>query len=101
MTTVCQNKAPYNKMALFHFPCHFSFPEKMPHLSFPTYALLPCDRSSASSDIMYSVLAPFLYLRAANRNFPLSVNAEKSKTQKIKLVNMEVQRNIGHHSTVA
>uniref|UniRef100_A0A2P2JMB7 Uncharacterized protein n=1 Tax=Rhizophora mucronata TaxID=61149 RepID=A0A2P2JMB7_RHIMU len=29
--------------------------------------------------MIYSVLQPFLYLRAARRNFPLSVNAEKKK----------------------
>uniref|UniRef100_A0A0A9EJ93 Uncharacterized protein n=1 Tax=Arundo donax TaxID=35708 RepID=A0A0A9EJ93_ARUDO len=36
------------------------------------YALLPCNRSSASREIMYSVWAPRQNLLDAMRNFPLS-----------------------------
>lgn len=43
--------------------------------------MLPWDKSSASSDIIYSVWAPCLYLLAAKRNFPLSVNAGKEGEQ--------------------
>ena len=46
-----------------------------PHLSFPMYALLPCDKSSESRDIMYSVWGPRLNLLAAMRNFPLATGA--------------------------
>lgn len=50
---------------------------KQAHLNFPIYALLPWDRSSASREIMYSTQAPYLYLRAAKRNFPLSTSAAR------------------------
>lgn len=39
------------------------------------YELLPCDKSSASTDIMYSVWGPRLNLLAAMRNFPLYTGA--------------------------